>query len=358
MALTFIKLAPFAVAATEGRDLSSQPLCGVYAVYGAAHISGNDVNFASLLSRDYVSSPRGSSMNDLERAIKAIGLTPQSYSGMTVADLRSASCPIILYVRSSFAEDYDHYILFFRADGDYAIVSDSGRPVTRLAFSELVPYWSGQGIAVLGKHLIPPRLLTWKNVVFSTYLVGIGACFIWGRLIEAYWLPRGSQFARRTGLFQAAILVTVGALIATIAHSLTYGGFLTRAAAVREVEDEYTDAFDNVITLSQLTQLVTRGAIIVDAREPDAFASGHIPGAVNLPLSSVEYPDLSPVVSIRNLRQTIIVYCNGTNCRAAHFVARHLLDNGGKDVRVFRGGFEEWRMSFPDKVAHGNKNGI
>lgn len=31
----------------------------------------------------------------------------------------------------------------------------------------------------------------------------------------------------------------------------------------------------------------TPGAILVDVRKPDAFASGHIPGAVNTPLSTI-----------------------------------------------------------------------
>ena len=32
----------------------------------------------------------------------------------------------------------------------------------------------------------------------------------------------------------------------------------------------------------------TPGAVLVDVREPDEFASGHIPGAVNLPLSGIQ----------------------------------------------------------------------
>lgn len=40
------------------------------------------------------------------------------------------------------------------------------------------------------------------------------------------------------------------------------------------------------ITPDQLNQMLSRGeALLVDVREPDEFAHGHIPGAVNLPLS-------------------------------------------------------------------------
>ena len=40
------------------------------------------------------------------------------------------------------------------------------------------------------------------------------------------------------------------------------------------------------VTVSQLAALLrSDGAIVVDVREPDEFASGHIPGAINMPLS-------------------------------------------------------------------------
>ena len=32
----------------------------------------------------------------------------------------------------------------------------------------------------------------------------------------------------------------------------------------------------------------TEGAVLVDVRETDEFESGHIPGAVNLPLSKIQ----------------------------------------------------------------------
>ena len=40
----------------------------------------------------------------------------------------------------------------------------------------------------------------------------------------------------------------------------------------------------------------TPGAVLVDVREPDEFASGHIPGAVNLPLSTLQNASASASV--------------------------------------------------------------
>ena len=46
----------------------------------------------------------------------------------------------------------------------------------------------------------------------------------------------------------------------------------------------------------------TPGAVLLDAREADEFASGHIPGAVNLPLSALQNIDIAKDVPL-------FIYC-------------------------------------------------
>lgn len=47
--------------------------------------------------------------------------------------------------------------------------------------------------------------------------------------------------------------------------------------------------------------------IIIDVREPDEFAAGHVTGAANIPLSILS-PD-HPLLSETSLDTDIIVYC-------------------------------------------------
>ena len=49
----------------------------------------------------------------------------------------------------------------------------------------------------------------------------------------------------------------------------------------------------------------TKGAFLIDVRDPDEFASGHIPGAVNLPLQ--QFMKIGDVVSDKNA--PLFVYC-------------------------------------------------
>ena len=43
----------------------------------------------------------------------------------------------------------------------------------------------------------------------------------------------------------------------------------------------------NEISANELTSFVGNGSLVVDVREPDEYESGHIPGAILVPLSTV-----------------------------------------------------------------------
>ena len=61
----------------------------------------------------------------------------------------------------------------------------------------------------------------------------------------------------------------------------------------------------------------TEGALLVDVREPDEYAAGHIPGAVNAPLSTLGSADLP-------LDRPLFLYClrGSRSARAAVLLKR------------------------------------
>ena len=61
------------------------------------------------------------------------------------------------------------------------------------------------------------------------------------------------------------------------------------------------------ITATQLAELLDKGeALVVDVREVNEFADGHIPGAVNMPLSTFQASKLPKAEG-----KTIILNCLG-----------------------------------------------
>jgi rhodanese-related sulfurtransferase len=69
------------------------------------------------------------------------------------------------------------------------------------------------------------------------------------------------------------------------------------------------------------------GAVLLDVREPGEYVMGHIPGAVNLPLSRIQYVE----EKAPNMAKPVFVYCmSGMRSRRA---ARFLRSMGFREVK-------------------------
>jgi len=94
------------------------------------------------------------------------------------------------------------------------------------------------------------------------------------------------------------------------------------------------------ITLDQFREYVeNNAAVVIDARGPAQFESGHVRGALNLPAGQVE-ADMAPVLTNVALGQLIIIYCSSSSCGSSDMVYEYLTDHGYTDVRVFRPGWQ------------------
>lgn len=78
----------------------------------------------------------------------------------------------------------------------------------------------------------------------------------------------------------------------------------------------------------------------IDVRDREAYERGHIKGAVNIPVYELE-KNLEQVSRSKNL----IIYCQDPDCRLSPIAAGVLIKNDFKKglVRVFSGGFEQWK---------------
>lgn len=78
---------------------------------------------------------------------------------------------------------------------------------------------------------------------------------------------------------------------------------------------------------------------ILDVRPEDEFADGHLPGAINVPLSQ-----LRKRIDELPRDQDIVAYCRGPWCILA-FEAVALLRENGREARRLEGGLPEWRIA-------------
>ena len=73
---------------------------------------------------------------------------------------------------------------------------------------------------------------------------------------------------------------------------------------------------------------------------PAYFATGHLPGAVNLPLEGFAE---AAVRVLPDKQADIVVYCASVTCKNSDVAQRQLLALGYQRVRVFKGGKAAWK---------------
>ena len=87
---------------------------------------------------------------------------------------------------------------------------------------------------------------------------------------------------------------------------------------------------------------------VLEVRPPEEYAAGHVPGAMNVPLTELEQylEALSP-------DQEIVAYCRGPHCVLA-FDAVAKLRKKGLRARRLEDGYPEWKTAgFPVEVSSG-----
>jgi rhodanese-related sulfurtransferase len=93
------------------------------------------------------------------------------------------------------------------------------------------------------------------------------------------------------------------------------------------------------------------GFIVLDARTPEAYARGHVPGAINLPHRTM---DASTTADLPR-DKVIVTYCDGIGCNGSTKAALSLAALGFK-VKEMVGGLDWWRRDGYD-VATGAEAG-
>ncbi|WP_210541982.1 rhodanese-like domain-containing protein [Rhodoferax sp. PAMC 29310] len=93
------------------------------------------------------------------------------------------------------------------------------------------------------------------------------------------------------------------------------------------------------VALADADRAIQTANVVIDVREAEEFAAGHLPGAIHASRGMLEFKlSNNPELSARDIK--IVLYCK-TSGRAA-LAACALQDMGYLQVQSIAGGFDAW----------------
>jgi rhodanese-related sulfurtransferase len=93
------------------------------------------------------------------------------------------------------------------------------------------------------------------------------------------------------------------------------------------------------ITVEELDGLLTQRAVnLLDVREPHEYKSGHVPGAVNVPVKQLD----ARLRKLKKDKPYAVICASGSRSSSATYF---LLDNGFEGAVSVRGGTGAWQRS-------------
>ena len=108
-----------------------------------------------------------------------------------------------------------------------------------------------------------------------------------------------------------------------------------------ERESKVSDVDIPILTLKEVDDALSEpNVVLVDARKPDFFAQGHIPGAINIYL-----PDIRERDSRLADAKRIIVYSQSVRDPLGVAAAKRMRAMGYVNVQEYKGGIREWEFA-------------
>jgi rhodanese-related sulfurtransferase len=196
--------------------------------------------------------------------------------------------------------------------------------------------WDGAGV-IVSRAPIAPYLF--KSQIRPIAMAGgVLMC-----IVCAVRLPRLRKRLTSLGTAGEVLAIATLALLAPAVSALcAQSGLLAHPQQIGRVEQTHVAYFLPRISIPQAARRIADGsAVFVDARYAADYGAGHLPGAINVPVTAGRE---SVRLYMQNVRQNVpvIVYCQSKSCPFAKVVATALLREGFTSVHLLDGGWEEW----------------
>jgi rhodanese-related sulfurtransferase len=113
-----------------------------------------------------------------------------------------------------------------------------------------------------------------------------------------------------------------------------------RTAEIREIARQFFEARDTLEPINKdelQKRMQTDGVVVLDVRPDEEYKSGHIPGAISIPL-----PELKRRINEIPQNSEVIAYCRGPYC-VLSAEAMNILREAGLIALRLKEGLPEWR---------------
>lgn len=166
------------------------------------------------------------------------------------------------------------------------------------------------------------------------------------------------------GTIKEAIIITlIAIIIAFAANMLSPNGlplkgvwYDNRHKVELDIPPSFDPKVDSLLTMEDAFSLwESKQAIFLDAREPEEYAEGHIPRAINFPFEEWDQY-WAEVQNIIKPETKLVCYCGGLDCEASLDMARELKVQGYPNAYIFFGGINKWvELKLPLEANHESK---
>jgi len=133
----------------------------------------------------------------------------------------------------------------------------------------------------------------------------------------------------------------------------------SKSTSPPQIKQETSDGYDYLFKKAETKTVIQKiniieakklfdseKALFIDARSIHSYNSGHIKGAIPIPVNAG--PDIFEKYKKEMKNKVLVTYCHGIGCHISDKVAYNLFDRGYRNIVIFFGGWNEWvKSGFP-----------
>jgi rhodanese-related sulfurtransferase len=144
----------------------------------------------------------------------------------------------------------------------------------------------------------------------------------------------------RQALLEALVLIVAAVVLGVAYTFVTNQGFFVKTQVTPPV---VTSTMEMISLATAKEFFDSKNALFIDARHEFDYTEGHIHGAVNVALKTLD-THLARLNKIPK-DKLLIVYCDGAECNSSIELAVKLMEAGFTNVKIFFGGWQEWNSA-------------